>query len=158
MTFVESIKTCFKKYATFSGRASRSEFLWWSLFCFSVNILCIIFEELETGSVTEINNKMVIVKYSTIISKVFSLITLLPNITVSVRRFHDTDLSGWLVFMPFVFAIAATLSHDNAFPIIAITSAAMFLFLAFRKGTKGDNKFGKDPLQKNTQNDKILTE
>jgi len=32
MTFGESIKTCFSKYADFSGRASRSEYWWWFLF------------------------------------------------------------------------------------------------------------------------------
>ena len=33
MTFTESIKTCFSKYVTFSGRASRSEFWYFMLFC-----------------------------------------------------------------------------------------------------------------------------
>jgi uncharacterized membrane protein YhaH (DUF805 family) len=32
MTFGESIKTCFTKYADFTGRASRSEYWWWFLF------------------------------------------------------------------------------------------------------------------------------
>lgn len=32
MNFVDSVKSGFKNYATFSGRASRSEFWWWCLF------------------------------------------------------------------------------------------------------------------------------
>ena len=32
MTFSQSISTCFNKYATFSGRASRSEYWWFYLF------------------------------------------------------------------------------------------------------------------------------
>ena len=32
MSFGEAIKTCFKKYATFSGRARRSEYWWFALF------------------------------------------------------------------------------------------------------------------------------
>ena len=32
MTFGQSISTCFAKYATFKGRASRSEFWWFILF------------------------------------------------------------------------------------------------------------------------------
>ena len=32
MTFAQSIETCFRKYATFKGRASRSEFWWFVLF------------------------------------------------------------------------------------------------------------------------------
>lgn len=34
MTFGESIKTCFSKYATFEGRATRSEYWWFWLLCF----------------------------------------------------------------------------------------------------------------------------
>ena len=33
MDFQTSIKTCFNKYAVFSGRGSRSEFWWFFLFC-----------------------------------------------------------------------------------------------------------------------------
>ena len=32
MGFVDAIKTCFSKYASFSGRATRSEYWWWVLF------------------------------------------------------------------------------------------------------------------------------
>ncbi len=32
MTFGESIRICFSKYADFSGIAGRSEFWWWALF------------------------------------------------------------------------------------------------------------------------------
>ena len=32
MTFGQSFSTCMRKYATFSGRASRSEFWWFWLF------------------------------------------------------------------------------------------------------------------------------
>ena len=33
MTFVQSVKTCFNKFVTASGRASRSEFWWFALSC-----------------------------------------------------------------------------------------------------------------------------
>lgn len=32
MTFKASVKTCFRKFATFQGRASRSEYWWFFLF------------------------------------------------------------------------------------------------------------------------------
>jgi uncharacterized membrane protein YhaH (DUF805 family) len=32
MNFIESVKTCFSKYADFSGRATRSEYWWFVLF------------------------------------------------------------------------------------------------------------------------------
>jgi uncharacterized membrane protein YhaH (DUF805 family) len=76
MTFVEAIKTCFSKYADFNGRASRSEFWWWVLFVF-----------LASAAMSMI---------SPMLSGLFSLGVLLPNIAVGARRLHDTDRSGWL--------------------------------------------------------------
>jgi len=76
MTFVESVTTCFSKYADFNGRAARSEFWWWVLFNFVASLVL----------------KLVSVK----LSLLFSLATLLPYIAVAARRLHDTDRSGWL--------------------------------------------------------------
>lgn len=75
MEFSESIKTCFSKYATFRGTASRSEFWWWVLF----NLIA-------TACLSIINEKL---------SLAFTLATLLPYIAVTTRRLHDTDRSGW---------------------------------------------------------------
>jgi uncharacterized membrane protein YhaH (DUF805 family) len=75
MTFVESIKTCFSKYADFDGRASRSELWWWVLFVF-----------LASAAASTI---------SPVVSGLFSLGVFLPNIAVAARRLHDIDRSGW---------------------------------------------------------------
>ncbi len=75
MTFFESIKTCFSKYADFNGRASLSEFWWWVLFVFLAS------------AATSI--------VSPVVSGLFSLGVLLPNIAAATRRLHDTDRSGW---------------------------------------------------------------
>jgi uncharacterized membrane protein YhaH (DUF805 family) len=76
MTFVESIRTCFKKYADFTGCAPISEFWWWMLFT------------IVTG--------LVIDTVSPKLSLVFSLLTFVPGIAVGARRLHDTNRSGWL--------------------------------------------------------------
>ena len=76
MTFVESIRTCFTKYADFNGCASRSEYWWWVLFVLLASIgLGIISDKL---------------------SGVFTIATLLPYFAVTARRLHDTNRSGWL--------------------------------------------------------------
>lgn len=82
MTFVESIKTCFSKYADFNGRASRSEFWWFALFC------------IVAGFVASM--------ISTILSLLFYLGILLPSIAAGARRLHDTDRSGWLQLIGFI--------------------------------------------------------
>ena len=76
MTFGESIKVCFSKYADFNGRATRSEFWWWVLFVF-----------LASSAASMV---------SPMLSGLFSLGVLLPNIAAGTRRLHDTDRSGWL--------------------------------------------------------------
>lgn len=76
MTFFDSIKTCFTKYAEFNGRASRSEFWWWVLFLF-----------LASAAVSFAGHTA---------SALFSLAVFLPNIAVTARRLHDTDRTGWL--------------------------------------------------------------
>ena len=75
MTFTESIRTCFSKYADFNGRATRSEFWWWVLFVL-----------LATIAANILNDKLGIL---------ISLGTLLPYIAVTARRLHDTNRSGW---------------------------------------------------------------
>ena len=85
MTFFESIKTCFSKYADFDGRASLSEFWWWVLFVFLASAAASI--------------------VSPIVSGLFSLAVLLPNIAAGARRLHDTDRSGWfqlIVLIPLI--------------------------------------------------------
>ena len=82
MTFGESISICFTKYADFTGRASRSEFWWWTLF--------VILASIATGLISDM------------VSALFSLATLLPGLAVGARRLHDTNRSGWLQLLWFI--------------------------------------------------------
>ena len=82
MTFIESVQTCFKKYVTFDGCASRPEFWWWILFVVVASL--------------------VLSFVSRIVSGIFSLATLLPSIAVTTRRLHDTDRTGWLQLIALV--------------------------------------------------------
>lgn len=85
MSFAESIKVCFSKYADFKGCASRSEFWWWALFVLLVSMGLGIFSDK--------------------LSALFALATLVPYLAVGARRLHDTDRSGWLQLVgliPFV--------------------------------------------------------
>jgi uncharacterized membrane protein YhaH (DUF805 family) len=75
MTFAESIKTCFGKYADFNGRATKSEFWWWVLFVFLATVAANVLSE-KLGALV-------------------SLGTLLPYLAVTARRLHDTNRSGW---------------------------------------------------------------
>jgi uncharacterized membrane protein YhaH (DUF805 family) len=83
MTFQDSIKVCFTKYAEFKGTATRSEYWWFVLFL------------VIAGFVLSAIGPMV--------SGLFTLGTLVPSISAATRRLHDTQRSGWwqlLVLVP----------------------------------------------------------
>lgn len=76
MTFTESIRACFTKYADFKGCAGKSEYWWWVLFTIVAGLsLQIVSQNLSLA---------------------FSVATILPSIAVTARRLHDTDRTGWL--------------------------------------------------------------
>lgn len=75
MTFGESISACLKKYATFDGRARRSEYWWFILFSILV--------QMGGGIVGQA------------VSGLLCLALLLPSLAVGARRLHDTGRSGW---------------------------------------------------------------
>lgn len=75
MTFGESIKACFSKYAEFSGRADRTEYWWFELFLLLLMI--------GAGMLNDT------------LSNLVSLFILLPSLAVGARRLHDVDKSGW---------------------------------------------------------------
>ncbi|NMB69540.1 MAG: DUF805 domain-containing protein [Chloroflexi bacterium] len=76
MTFFESILVCFKKYAEFTGRASRSEFWWFLLF------------------VTLVGSALAYVS-ETLVS-IFMIAILLPLLAAGARRLTDSGKSAWL--------------------------------------------------------------
>lgn len=76
VTFFESIRICFTKYAEFNGRASQSEFWWFMLF------------------VTLVASALVYLSQS--LSNIFLIAILLPLLAAGSRRLHDCGKSGWL--------------------------------------------------------------
>ena len=72
LTFGDAIKTCFNKYATFEGRASRAEYWWWVLFNFLVGL----------------------VTFVPVLGWIITIALLIPSIAVGVRRLHDIGKSG----------------------------------------------------------------
>ena len=117
MNFSESISSCMSKYATFTGRASRSEFWWFYLFTFLVQWGAIIaggFQALiyDDGYIFEFVQYFV------------SLVFLLPSLAVMSRRLHDIDKSGWWILLIFtvigvipliIWWVTETKYEDNRF-------------------------------------------
>lgn len=91
MSFQDAIRVCLtQKYIDFTGRARRSEYWWFALFSFIVQVV-----------VSAIDRGM----GSQILGGLVSLALLAPSLAVAVRRLHDTGRSGWwllLVLLPII--------------------------------------------------------
>jgi len=123
MDFQTSIVTCLtKKYCTFQGRASRSEF-WFFIFFFWIFIIAL---------------EIIVIFIPTNLFQIFYVLRLpllLPLIAVTTRRLHDGDNSGWWLIIFFI-------------PLGLIV---LLVFLAL-KGTNGENRFGSPPAPRRLGN------
>jgi len=145
MVFGEAIKTCFSKYATFTGRAQRSEFWYFVLLFVIAEIAGIIIDEAtDTG----------------VAGKLITLVLFLPFLAVFARRLHDIGRTGWWVLLPFVPVLISTwiiivetpgvfdISSGSGIGAIVVTLIVSILLLVWcsSRGTSGQNRFGPDPL------------
>ena len=123
MSFTDSIKTCFSKFATFSGRATRAEYWWFTLFF----LVCIILMTvaLESDALDVI----------VLILCWFAL--MIPALSVSVRRLHDTGRSGWFLIWGLV-------------PIVG----DIILLIVCLEESGPDNEYGSKPDNVSIINDK----
>lgn len=94
--FTTAIRTCLRKYVTFSGRASRSEYWWFFLFLMlgsAVTGLLDLGLFGTTGDEVGPTNTL------------FTLATFLPLLAAGWRRMHDTGRSGLFLFYPLMVMI-----------------------------------------------------
>jgi uncharacterized membrane protein YhaH (DUF805 family) len=92
MTFGEAISDGFSKYAMFSGRSSRSAYWYWILFYVLVVIGASIIDAIISIP---------------LVTSLIWLAFIIPNLAVLVRRLHDTDHSGWWIFISLIPLIGA---------------------------------------------------
>jgi uncharacterized membrane protein YhaH (DUF805 family) len=102
-----AVKRFFTKYATFSGRASRSEFWWWFLVSVVISIVFSILRSALTGSDAAHPGAGSVV--ITVISGIWSLAILIPSLAVAWRRLHDTNRAGGWYFIGLIPVIGTIL-------------------------------------------------
>ena len=123
MGFMDALTTVFRnKYATFSGRASRSEYWWAYLGYFVIATVLQIFA-LVGGFILIDAGELALLP--TLIALVGIVALIIPTIAVSVRRMHDTGKSGWMLLILIIPCIGFILwivwmvedgqAHDNAY-------------------------------------------
>lgn len=110
MSFQDAVRSALTQYATFSGRARRSEYWFFSLFSFIVLAVAYAID----GAIG----------LSGLLYLVAALALVLPGLAVGARRLHDTNRSGWwllLGLIPFggivliVFCVQDTQAGSNQY-------------------------------------------
>ena len=107
-------KEVLKKYAVFTGRATRAEY--WNFQ--AVNFLIVL----------AISFLGAFIKDENIIIRLYCLALFLPTLGVTVRRLHDIGRSGWMVLVS----------------LIPLAGFIWILVLMCLKGDVGDNKYNSD--------------
>ncbi|MDR6668894.1 DUF805 domain-containing protein [Rhizobium sp. 1399] len=139
MGFKEAVRTVLReKYATFSGRASRSEYWWFQLFFWAVLIvlfaLFVAVSDAARGPDESLSISYVVV----VVMGLFILATFLPHTALQIRCFHDRNTSGWWYLAALILSFIPLFGRGVIGGIIAVSSF---------KGTEGPNKYGADPLR-----------
>lgn len=94
-----------------------------------------------------------------VLTGIFSLVILVPNFAVQVRRLHDTNRTGWWLLMPFIpyvvglSAMVVGIFSGNTgaaivgglFSFVGLIAAIVVLVFLCLDGTRGPNRFGPDP-------------
>lgn len=91
MSFMDAVKNVFFNYATFSGRARRTEYWYFTLF----NVIV----------AAVLNTLAQIVPALAFLSGAYSLAILIPSLAVIWRRFHDIGKGGawyFIILVPLV--------------------------------------------------------
>lgn len=119
VSFTEAISLAFNQYCKFSGRASRSEYWWFALFCLLLGLIINAVGLIAgTQSLT----------YSGVGGAV-NLVLLLPSLGLCVRRLHDIGKGGGWIFINF----------------IPLVGWIIFLIWMVKDSEPGDNRFGPMP-------------
>lgn len=133
LTFKDAVKVSCRRMFTYEGRSSRKEF--WSFFA----VLMIIF--IPSYAVKQILNDAMLhepnttLKALTMFTGLIMMILLMVLGIAAARRLQDSGLNPGM----------AVLVIPPATPIL--------LLLCLRKGTAGDNAYGKDPESENFYKD-----
>ena len=109
------------KYAVYSGRSRRKEYWFFVLFVVVISTVLTIIDGL-IGAYDRSTGVG-------LLSAIFSLAILIPSISVSVRRLHDIDRTGWWVLIS----------------LVPLVGWIVLLVFHVQDSTPGTNRYGPNP-------------
>jgi len=110
-----------QKYADFSGRARRSEYWYFLLFYMLILIALSVVDVVMGWFSTDAGVG--------VLSGIYTLALLIPSLSVSVRRLHDTDRSGWWLLIG----------------LLPLIGGIVLLVFFVQDSQAGANRFGPNP-------------
>lgn len=139
MTFRKSVEICLGPdyFFKFRGRASRSEFWWFMLFIFLVQCVMIVLESILPIAI------MLPILF------IIPLLLLPANLGVTVRRFHDRNLSGWWLLLPILMYIMWILNGpgSQAGSLLSLAASIGYLAILCMPSQERPNKYGPPPAE-----------
>jgi uncharacterized membrane protein YhaH (DUF805 family) len=137
-TVFETYSKPWKRYAQFSGRASRKEYWTFSLVNAGIYIVLGVIVPLMLGAGDPSRTPNPIAMFAQLIYFVFAVAAFIPSLSVAVRRLHDTDRSGWWL-------------------IPCMICGLILLVFGLQEGDHGPNQYGPDPYDEGTLDPRSLT-
>ena len=136
MGFADAIQNVLmNNYVGFKGRASRSEYWWFTLFNLIVNIITF---AIDSTLGTMITYDMGYVGF-------IALLALIPpSICVSLRRLHDLGKRGWWILIAII-------------PIVNFIGIFVILVFTLMEGEEHPNQYGNVPTNSLEQGGNIHT-
>lgn len=182
---IKATAACYAGMLDFSGRARRAEYWWFFLYLifaqflygFAVQYAATAYI-VASPALAQVVMQLDAATPQAVITRIMGtpgllypwiaalagqfLLFGLPQLAVTVRRLHDTDRTGWLIFVPLLASVAAIgvmvfgalLSMFTGGGVMLVLVAALmplaasiwFFVLLCLPGTHGDNRFGPDPV------------
>ena len=121
VSFPTAVKLAFKNYFNFSDRSSRSEYWFFVLFIFLLEIASFFLVTILPADT------------SAVITIVLYILYIIPSISVAVRILHDIDMRGWWILIG----------------VIPVIGWVFLLIMHCREGNIKENRFGVKTLGAN---------
>lgn len=140
------------KIFSFQGRLNRKPYIILSFALITMTFfILLLFEKAKEefvimkesdyiGKLSESDGSIFLLVFILIIALI--ILIFIGDLTLSVRRLHDLNLSGWW-YLP----IAVLNILPDIF-ILNLIELCFYIFLVFKRGTVGENRYGADPLSK----------
>lgn len=132
MSFGDAVRSCLQKYATFDGRATRSEFWWFYLFVVIVNAIMYIPFLIFTIIAGAASDGSAIATLFLVIAVIWAILwvvvgigLIIPQLAVGCRRLHDRGQSGWFQLL-----------------LLVPCGNIVLIVLWVMEGSPGDNAYG----------------